>query len=88
MFHMDMGFFRGPSNLEEAAHNGANPSSETIVKSNEGNTCCLSIINAATSMIWTFPLKSKHPPNKSIKKFLSQCGAKHPTQKMMIAFDL
>jgi hypothetical protein len=79
---MDMGFFRGPSNLEEAVHHGANPSSETINKSIEGNVCCLSIIDAAMSVPWTFPLKSKHPPAALIEKFLSRHGTKHLNQKI------
>jgi hypothetical protein len=84
MFHMDMGFFQGPSNLEEVVHNGANPSSKTIIKSIEGNVCYLSIIDTATSMLWTFPLKSKHPPTELIEKFLSQYGTKHLTRKISI----
>ena len=46
MFHMDLGFFRGPSNLTEVVRDGANPSSTTIIKNIEGNTSYLSIVDA------------------------------------------
>jgi hypothetical protein len=34
-FHMDLGFIRGPKNLQEVLHNGATPK-ETIIKSHNG----------------------------------------------------
>ena len=62
MFHMDLGFFRGPSNLEDVVHNGAQPSDTTIIKSIDGHVAYLSIVDAATRMLWTFPLDpSTHP---------------------------
>ena len=55
MFHMDLRFFRGPSNLEDVVHNGAQPSDTTIIKSIDGHVAYLSIVDAATRMLWTFP---------------------------------
>jgi hypothetical protein len=81
MFHMVLGFFRGPSNLEDVVHQGAHPSDTTIIKSIEGNLTYLSIIDAATRMLWTFPLKSKHPPTELIEKFLQRYGTKQHTRK-------
>jgi hypothetical protein len=78
MFHMDLGFFRGPSNLEEVVHMGATPSDTTIIKSIEGNVAYLSIVDASSRHLWTFPLKSKHPPIAIIEKFLSRYGTKGP----------
>ena len=81
IFHMDLGFFRGPSNLTEAVRDGANPSSTTIIKSIEGNTSYLSIVDAATRYLWVFPLKSKQPPIELVDKFLSRYGSKHHSQR-------
>jgi hypothetical protein len=47
MFHMDLAFFRGPSNLNEAVHHGAQPSDTTIIKSIDGHVACLTIVDAA-----------------------------------------
>ena len=81
MFHIDLGFFRGPSNLTDVVRDGANPSSTTIVKSIEGNTTYLSIVDAATRYLWVFPLKSKQPPIELVDKFLSRYGSKHHSQR-------
>jgi hypothetical protein len=76
MFHMDLGFFRGPSNLPEVVHDGAAPANPTLVKSIEGDTSYLSIVDAATRYLWVFLLKSKHPPIELLDKFLSRYGNK------------
>ena len=68
---MDLGFFRGRSNLTEVVQDGANSLSTTIIKSIEGNTSYLSIVDAATRYLWVFPLKSKQPPIELVDKFLS-----------------
>jgi hypothetical protein len=82
MFHMDLGFFRGPSNLNKAAHHGAQPSDTTIIKSIDGHVACLTIVDAATRKHWTFPLKSKHPPIAIVEKFLNQRGTKRSKQSI------
>ena len=72
-FHMDLGFIRGPSNLEEVVKNGATPT-KTIVKSRDGYEAYLLIIDAATRYIWVFLLKGKHPPIATIAQFLQKHG--------------
>jgi hypothetical protein len=87
MFHMHLGFFRGPSNLEAAVHKGAQPSDTTIIKSIEGHVAYLSIVDAATRMLWTFPLKSKHPPIAIIEKILNRYGTKGPKRSITTSPD-
>ena len=87
MFHMDLGFFRGPSNLEDVVHNGAQPSDTTIIKSIDGYVAYLSIVDAATRMLWTFPLKSKHPPIAIIEKFLNRYGTKGAKRSIQTSPD-
>ena len=72
-FHMDLGFIRGPKNLQEVLHNGAAPQ-ETIIKSHDGFSSYLLIIDAATRYIWVFLLKSKDPPIAIIDQFLNKHG--------------
>jgi hypothetical protein len=73
-FHMDLGFIRGPSNLEEVVQKGATPG-KTIIKSRDGYEAYLLIVDAATRFIWTFLLKGKHPPLATITQFLEKHGA-------------
>jgi hypothetical protein len=72
-FHMDLGFIRGPKNLQEVLHNGATPK-ETIIKSHDGFSSYLLIDDAATRYIWTFLLKGKDPPIAIIEQFLNKHG--------------
>jgi histone deacetylase 1/2 len=72
-FHMDLGFIRGPSNLEEVVKNGATPT-KTIIKSRDGYEAYLLIVDAATRYIWVFLLKGKHPPIATIAQFLQKHG--------------
>ncbi len=60
-FHMDLGFIRGPKNLQDVLQDGAVPK-ETVLKSHDGFSSYLLIIDAATRYIWVFLLKSKDPP--------------------------
>jgi hypothetical protein len=62
MFHIDLGFFRGPSNLTAVVQAGENPSNKTIMKSIDGYISYLSIMDAATRYVWVVPLKNKQPP--------------------------
>jgi hypothetical protein len=73
-FHMDLGFIRGPANLEDVVQNGATPG-KTIIKSRDGYEAYLLIIDAATRFIWVFLLKGKHPPLATITQFLAKHGA-------------
>jgi hypothetical protein len=72
-FHMDLGFIRGPKNLQEVLHDGATPQ-ETIIKSHDGFSSYLLIIDAAAKYIWVFLLKSKDPPIALVDQFLNKHG--------------
>jgi hypothetical protein len=75
-FHMDLGFIRGPDNLQEVLHSGATPK-KTIQKSHDGYNSYLLIVDAASRYLWSFLLKNKDPPIELIDQFL----AKHGTAK-------
>jgi hypothetical protein len=87
MFHMDLGFFRGPSNLTSVVRDSAVPAGPTIIKSIEGHTAYLSIVDAATRYLWVSPLKNKHPPialiNKQSRRTISMDPAGHLSQSQM-----
>jgi hypothetical protein len=72
-FHMDLGFIRGPKNLQDVLQDGAVPK-ETVLKSHDGFSSYLLIIDAATRYIWVFLLKSKDPPIAIIDQFLTKHG--------------
>jgi hypothetical protein len=73
---MDLGFIRGPSNLEEVLKHGATPT-KTIVKSRDGYEAYLLIFDAATRYIWVFLLKGKHPHIATVAQFLQKYGTAH-----------
>ena len=72
-FHMDVGFIRGPNNLQDIITHGATPK-QTVQLSHDGYSAYLLIIDAATRYIFTFLLKSRHPPIDIIDKFLQKYG--------------
>jgi hypothetical protein len=72
-FHMDLGFIQGPNNLKEVLQEGAVPK-DTVLKSHDGFSSYLLIIDAATCYIWVFLLKSKDPPITIIGQFLTKHG--------------
>ena len=61
IFHMDIGFFRGPANLQEvlARTQDAQPK---IIESRQGYVCYLLIVDAKSRYVWAFPMKSKAVP--------------------------
>ena len=69
-FHMDLAFIHGP---QEPQAKGKKRGT-TVMKDRQGHTAYLIIICAATRYIWTFPLKSKHPPIAIIDAFLDRHG--------------
>jgi hypothetical protein len=73
-FHMDLGFLRGPDNLQEVLNSGATPT-KTIQKSHDGYNCYLLIVDAASRYLWSFLLKNKDPPIDLVDKFLAKHGA-------------
>ncbi|KAI2501046.1 hypothetical protein MHU86_13400 [Fragilaria crotonensis] len=73
VFHMDLGFFRGPSNLMEVYERHAPPSPK-LVESRQGFVCYLLIIDRCTRYLWIFPLRSKSVPPELIRIFLQTHG--------------
>ena len=73
MYHMDLGFIRGPENLLDMIANGATKGKHAIA-GRCGETCYLLIIDAATRQLWTFPLKNKSPPMSHIDSLLKKNG--------------
>lgn len=65
IFHMDVGFIRGHSNLTSVVNDGATPTTTTIT-SHDGCSTYLLIIDVAIRYIWVFCPKSKHPHIKSL----------------------
>lgn len=77
MFHMDLCFVSGPTNLTDATAGKAKPNG--IMKSLQGHIGFLTIIDAATKYLWTFPIHSKTPPIQIIDKFLERHSVKKTT---------
>jgi hypothetical protein len=82
--HIDMGFFSGPSNLEDTIQRGAKPGT-THQTSRQGYNGYMLIVDAATRYAWIFPVKSKHPPIPLIVSFLKKLktGKKQLKRKIM-----
>ena len=72
MFHMDLGYIRGPVNLNETVIGEA--PGEIQVQSVDGHVAYLLIIDAATRFVWTFLLVDEHPPLSLIDHFLCRFG--------------
>ena len=75
---MDIGFMRGPSNLTDVVERKAKAKTR-VIKSRQGFTCYLLIIDAKTRYIWVFLLKSKHPPIALVDTFLANHGRHNNT---------
>lgn len=73
VLHMDLGFFRGPSNLVEV-YECHTPPSPKLVESRQGFVCYLLIIDCCTRYIGIFPLRSKSVPPELINIFLQTHG--------------
>ena len=73
---MDIGFIRGPMNLEEVLAR-TEDSATKVIESRQGYVCYLLIVDRKTRYMWPFPLKSKSVPPDLIKTFLTTHG--HPT---------
>ena len=73
VFHMDIGFIRGPANLPEvlARTQDAEPK---VIESRQGYVCYLLIIDSKTRYGWPFPMKSKSVPPTLIRTFLTTHG--------------
>lgn len=82
MFQMDIGFFRGPRNLQEVYDRCAEPQPK-LVESRQGFVCCLLIVDRATRYIWVFPLRSRSVNLDLIDLFLRTHGLRSTATKIM-----
>ena len=73
VFHMDLSFVSGPSNLEDMITNNA-PPEKTLQTSRDGYIGFLTIIDVASRLLWTHPVKGKDPPLAFIDRFLTRFG--------------
>ena len=82
MYHLNLAFVSGPSNLREMIEKGAKQK-DTITVSREGYIVFLTIIDVATRYLWVFPIKNKDPPIKLVNTFLTKRGIKKIKDKMI-----
>ena len=80
MFQMDIGFFRGPSNLAAVVDRQEDPQLK-IIESRQGYVCYLLIIDRKTRKVWIFPLKSRSVPITLISMFLQLHGNRTPQRR-------
>ena len=77
VFQMDIGFFRGPQNLQEVYDRAAVPQPK-LIESRQGFVCYLLIVDRATRYIWIFPLRSKSVSLTMIDLLLRTHGLQVP----------
>jgi hypothetical protein len=86
-FHMDYGFFWGPSDLARKVKRKYGKVSislgkhKPIIESHEGYTAYLLIIDSKACKVWVFPTKTKEPPIQTVDLFLQRNGLKDGTQR-------
>ena len=73
IFQIDIGFFRGPQNLQEVYDRAADPQPK-LIESRQGFVCYLLILDRVTRYIWIFPLRSKSVSLALIDLFLRTHG--------------
>ena len=85
VFHMDLSYVSGPSNLDDILSHNA-PPEPTIKRSREGYIGFLTIIDVATRKLWTHNVKSKDPPLEYIDSFLKKHGihTTNPLDALMV----
>ena len=76
VFQMDIGFIRGPENLENVL-TCTKDADTKVIESRNGYVCYLLIVDRKTRYMWPFPLKSKSVPPDLLRTFLTTHG--HPT---------
>jgi hypothetical protein len=76
VFQMDIGFIRGPTNLQAVLARVEDVESK-VIESRNGFVCYLLIVDRKSRYMWPFPLKSKSVPSDLIKTFLATHG--HPS---------
>ena len=57
-FHMDLGFIRGPANLQ-AVVDRTEEAQPKVIHSRQGFTCSLLIVDRKSRYMWVFPLRSR-----------------------------
>ena len=76
VFHMDLLFVSGLSNLEDMISNNA-PPEKTLQKNRDGYIGFLTIIDVTTHNLWTHPVKSKDLALDFINSFLQKFGIRN-----------
>ena len=84
-FHMDLGFIRGPANLQ-AVVDREEEAQPKIIHSRQGYTCYLLIIDRKSRYMWVFPLKSRSVSIDLMDSFLAIHG-NHQVQPRLIRTD-
>ena len=76
VFQMDIGFIRGPENLDSVLSRTEDATTK-VIESRGGYVCYLLIVDRKSRYMWPFPLKSKSIPIDLLRTFLTTHG--HPT---------
>ena len=72
-FHMDIGFLRGPSNLQAVVDRQEEPQSK-VIHSRHNYVCYLLVIDRKSQYMWAFPLQSRSVPTDLMVTFLNVHG--------------
>ena len=83
VFHMDLLFVSGPSNLDDMMTNNA-PPEKTLQQSRGGYIGFLTIIDVTTRNLWTHPVKNKDAPLDFINSFLQKFGIRNLDPRIAI----
>ena len=81
-FHMDLGFIRGPANLQAVVDREAEAQPK-IIHSRQGYTCYLLIVDRKLRYMWVFPLRSRSVSIDLMDGFLSIHGNKQVHPRMI-----
>ena len=79
---MDVGYIRGPANLQDVMNSGATPQGRTQ-QSYDGYNSYLLIIDAASRYMFVYMMKSGTPPIKFIDAFLKKYGNAFDKKKLI-----
>ena len=72
-FHMDIGFLRGPSNLQAIVDRKEEPQSK-VIHSRHNYVCYILVIDRKLRYMWAFPLRSRSVPTDLMVTFLNVHG--------------
>jgi hypothetical protein len=73
VFQIDIGFIRGPANLENVFLRTEDAATK-IIESRNGFVCYLLIVDRKSRFMWPFSLKSKSVPPDLLRTFLMTHG--------------